>query len=303
MGYTNKQIKRILVIQELVESVNTLARVYEDFDDKEFSVNSITDKKRIYKIYCSSIYNMILGIQGSKEFFEKTSRYKELEELLEQKLIANDSKYYKKDNYESTLFKVIETIRHQLNHYAKDDDDNNMLFEVYVDYKALEKLRIILNDIFYEIYNQIDKEKIKRIILSKPKVQYSYNRFVQQLDEMKNQISNTKIELNKIFQKESERSINILKELLDNDFLYDLISGKQEAIRKLELMDSELEKYYNEADDYIKMYGSEFEKESLELIEELIRSPEPLKIKDININISNLQEKIQMLLEKYNKKI
>ena len=303
MGYTNKQIKRILVIQELVESVNTLARVYEDFDDKEFSVNSITDKKRIYKIYCSSIYNMILGIQGSKEFFEKTSRYKELEELLEQKLIANDSKYYIKDNYESTLFKVIETIRHQLNHYAKDDDDNNMLFEVYVDYKALEKLRIILNDIFYEIYNQIDKEKIKRIILSKPKVQYSYNRFVQQLDEMKNQISNTKIELNKIFQKYSERLINILKELLDNDFLYDLISGKQEAIRKLELMDSELEKYYNEADDYIKMYGSEFEKESLELIEELIRSPEPLKIKDININISNLQEKIQMLLEKYNKKI
>lgn len=51
------------------------------------------------------------------------------------------------------------------------------------------------------------------------------------------------------------------------------------------------------------MNGSEFEKESLELIEELIRSPEPLKIKDININISNLQEKIKMLLEKYNKKI
>lgn len=79
--------------------------------------------------------------------------------MINQEFIANDNKYYKKENYKATLFKIIETIRHQVNHSLKDDEDNNILFAAYIDFEILENLRFIINDIFSEVYNQIDKSK------------------------------------------------------------------------------------------------------------------------------------------------
>lgn len=61
------------------------------------------------------------------------------------------------------LFKIIETIRHQVNHSLKDEEDNNILFAAYIDFEILENLRLTINDIFSEVYNQIDKTKIKKL--------------------------------------------------------------------------------------------------------------------------------------------
>ena len=126
MKYTDKQIGKILNVQEFVAMSNTLSKVYLDFENKEYFIDTFTDRDRIYRIYCASIYNLVKAIQDSKEYFINTRKYEEFEKMINQEFIANDNKYYKKENYKATLFKIIETIRHQVNHSLKDDEDNNI---------------------------------------------------------------------------------------------------------------------------------------------------------------------------------
>lgn len=75
MKYTNKEIDRILRIRDFVEISNTLSKVYLDFENNEYSIDTINDKDRIFKIYCSSIYNLINSIKDDKQFFDKSDRY------------------------------------------------------------------------------------------------------------------------------------------------------------------------------------------------------------------------------------
>ena len=83
--------------------------------------------------------------------------------MINQEFVANDNKYYKKENYKATLFKIIETIMNQVNHSLKDDEDNNILFTACIDFEILENLRLTINDILGEVYNQIDKTRIKEV--------------------------------------------------------------------------------------------------------------------------------------------
>ena len=128
MKYTDKQISKILNVQEFVSMSNTLSKVYLDFENKEYFIDTFTDRDRIYRLYCASIYNLVKAIQDSKEYFINTKKYEEFEKIINQEFVANDNKYYKKENYKATLFKIIETIRHQVNHSLKDEEDNNILF-------------------------------------------------------------------------------------------------------------------------------------------------------------------------------
>lgn len=66
MKYTNKQIKRLLRINEFVQMSDTLAQVYKDFENKEYFIKTFADQERIYRLYCSSVYNLIKAIQESK---------------------------------------------------------------------------------------------------------------------------------------------------------------------------------------------------------------------------------------------
>ena len=135
MKYTIKQIKKILNVQEFVAMSNTLSKVYLDFENKEYFIDTFTDRDRIYKIYCASIYNLVKAIQDSKEYFINTKKYEEFENIINQEYVATDHKYYKKENYKASLFKIIETIRHQVNHSLKEDEDNNILFAAYIDFE------------------------------------------------------------------------------------------------------------------------------------------------------------------------
>lgn len=99
MKYTDKQIGKILNVQEFVVMSNKLSKVYLDFENKEYFIDTFTDRDRIYRIYCASIYNLIKAIQDSKEYFINTKKYEEFEKMINQEFIANDNKYYKKENY------------------------------------------------------------------------------------------------------------------------------------------------------------------------------------------------------------
>lgn len=300
MKYTIKQIKKILNVQEFVAMSNTLSKIYLDFENKEYFIDTFTDRDRIYKIYCASIYNLVKAIQDSKEYFINTKKYEEFENIINQEYVATDNKYYKKENYKASLFKIIETIRHQVNHSLKDDEDNNILFTAYIDFEILENLRIVINNIFSEIYNQIDKSKIKEIVLNKPKIKYSMDKLSNKVDELKLKIAKNNNKLNQVFEKDNKKALMLFEQLLNSSNLYDLFMKEPVAIKKFDLADKEIQESFKRVENYINENGNEFEKKTIEILKEFSKANEGESIKDININIQTLQEKINDLKEKYN---
>lgn len=301
MKYTNKQIKRILRINDFIQMSDTLAQVYKDFENKEYFIKTFSDQERIYRQYCSSVYNLIKAIQESKEFFVKESKYSDFEKMLDTRYVANDSKYFNKDNYESTFFKILETIRHQVNHFTKDDDDNNVLFEIYIDFDLIEIVRNTINDIFYEVYNTIDKKKIKEIVLSKPKIQYSLDKINNNMDDLKLRINKSYNRLNGVFKKDNERAYELYDQLFNSSNLYDLLTNNPKAIEKFDLADKEMKESLNRAGEYIAKNGTDLEKEAFTLFKEFTQEKENDSIKNTEKNILELQEKLKKLKVKYNK--
>lgn len=301
MKYTDKQINKILNVQEFVAMSNTLSKVYLDFENKEYFIDTFTDRDRVYRVYCASIYNLVKAIQDSKEYFINTKKYEEFEKMINQEFIANDNKYYKKENYKATLFKIIETIRHQVNHSLKEDEDNNILFAAYIDFEILESLRVIINDVFNETYNQIDKAQIKEIVLSKPKIKYSIDKLSNKFDELKLKIPENKNRLNEVFKKENERSLELFDRLFNGSNLYDLFMKEPEAIKRFDSADKEIQESFKGVEEYINNNGTDLEKEALQLFKEFTKEKEGDSIKDTEKNILELKDRLNQLKEKYNK--
>ena len=303
MKYTDKQIGKILNVQEFVAMSNTLSKVYLDFENKEYFIDTFTDRDRIYRIYCASIYNLIKAIQDSKEYFINTKKYEEFEKMINQEFIANDNKYYKKENYKATLFKIIETIRHQVNHSLKDDEDNNILFAAYIDFEILENLRFIINDIFSEVYNQIDKSKIKELILNKPKIKYSMDKLSNKVDELKLRIPENENRLNEVFKKDNERSLELFDQLFNGSNLYDLFMKDPEAIKRFDSADREIQKSFKKIEEYINVNGTNLEKEAFKIYKEFMENDEEVSIKDTTKNIDEMKVRLEKLVEKNNKNV
>lgn len=301
MKYTDKQIGKILNVQEFVAMSNTLSKVYLDFENKEYFIDTFTDRDRIYRLYCASIYNLVKAIQDSKEYFINTKKYEEFEKIINQEFVANDNKYYKKENYKATLFKIIETIRHQVNHSLKDDEDNNILFAAYIDFEILENLRLAINDIFSEVYNQIDNAKIKEIILNKPKIKYSMDKLSNKVDELKLRIPENENRLNEVFKKDNERSLELFDQLFSSSNIYDLFIKDPEAIRKFELADMEMQESFNKIEEYINNNDTDLEKEAFRVLKEFMENDKETSIKDSNKNIEELKNRLEKLVEKNNK--
>lgn len=301
MKYTDKQIGKILNVQEFVAMSNTLSKVYLGFENKEYFIDTFTDIDRIYRIYCASIYNLIKAVQDSKEYFINTKKYEEFEKMINQEFIANDNKYYKKENYKATLFKIIETIRHQVNHSLKDDEDNNILFAAYIDFEILENLRFIINDIFSEVYNQIDKSKIKELILNKPKIKYSMDKLSNKVDELKLRIPENENRLNGVFKKDNERSLELFDQLFNGSNLYDLFMKDSEAINRFDSADKEIQESLNRVEEYINSNGTDLEKEAFKIYKEFMGNDEEVSIKDTTKNIEEMKARLEKLVEKNNK--
>ena len=303
MKYTDKQIGKILNVQEFVVMSNTLSKVYLDFENKEYFIDTFTDRDRIYRIYCASIYNLIKAIQDSREYFINTKKYEvndvniNISTLKDIVSVANDNKYYKKENYKATLFKIIETIRHQVNHSLKDDEDNNILFAAYIDFEILENLRFIINDIFSEVYNQIDKSKIKELILNKPKMKYSMDKLSNKVDELKLRIPENENRLNEVFKKDNERSLELFDQLFNGSNLYDLFMKDPEAINRFDSADKEIQESFRSVEEYINKNGNKLEKDALKIFKEFTEEKNDESIKDVTKNVEELKTRLEKLIE------
>ncbi len=295
MKYTSKQLNKILNVQEFIAISNVLSKLYLDFENKEYLIDTFSDRSIVYRIYCASIYNLVKAIQESKEYFVSTDKYKDFLDIINQEYVASDGRYYKNENYRATLFKIIETIRHQVNHSLKEDEDNNILFAAYIDFEILEKLRITINDIFNEVYNEIDKKKIKEIVLNKPKIKYSMDRISNKFDELKLRIPENDNKLNEVFKKENDMAVELFNQLFNGSNLYDLFMKDPEAIKKFEDADKEIQESNKKIENYINEFGTTREKEFLTVFKDFMKENENKSIKDINKNVEMLKERLENL--------
>lgn len=298
MNYTNKQISRILHIQDFLGTVNTLSKIYTEYDDKELSSDNIIEKQCIYKLFCSVMYNLIDAIKKSKELFGNSKSYKLFEEKINQKFVVDSNEFCTKSNYESNLYKILSQIRHQNNHFEKDDNDDTVLFEIYIDFKIIDELRKIVNELFYEIYNEIDNDKIKQIVLSKPKVKYSFDKFDKQVDYIETKYLESTNEIDKIFEKDNERAIEILREYSNPNNILDLMNKDGEAIKKYDLIDKEMEELFNKQDKYIAKNGNKIQKEAMNLLKDFFINNESVTKNEYEKNIKELDDKLKELSEK-----
>lgn len=297
MKYTNKDINRILRIREFVETSNTLSKVYLDFDNKEYSIDTFNDKDRIFKVYCSSIYNLIKAIKDDKQYFDKSDKYDKFDKLINEKFIAEKNDYYEGDHEES-LFKILEAIRHQVNHSRKDEDDNNLLFEVYIDFNVVDKLRKVIYEMFYETFNTIDKMKLKEINISKPRIKYSIDKMRLQMEQVMDRVDEID---NNLFKDENNRAFEIFEKLFTAENLYDLLNKDKKAISEFDSADTEIQGMMDKAEKYINEKGSDLEKEALPLIKDFFKDNDRESIKEFNNRVKKLQSDLLKLKEKYNK--
>ena len=302
MNFTNNQIKRILSIQEFLETTNTLAKIYNEYDNKEITKENIIEKQRIYKLFCSSMYNLVDGVKKSVEIFGETKSYESFQININRKYAASNNRYCTKENYESNLYKIVGQIRHQNNHFEKDDNDDIVLFEIYIDFKIVDDLRKIINQIFYEVYNEVDKAKIKQIILSKPKIKYSFDMFDKQVDYVESKYLESINEFDKLFAEDNERAIQILREYGDPSSFFDLLNNDKDAIEKYELIDKEMEELFSRQDKYILENGNELQKESMNLLKDFFANNESVTKNEYDKNIKDLADKLKELKEKSEEK-
>lgn len=298
MNYTNKQINRILHIQDFLGTANILSKIYREYDNKELNASNIIEKQCIYKLFCSAMYNLIDAIKKSNEIFGNTKSYKLFQQNINKKFVADNNEFVERESYESNLYKILAQIRHQNNHFEKDDNDDTMLFEIYIDFEILDDLRKIINEIFYEVYNEIDKNKIKQITLSRPKIKYSFDKFDKNVDYIELKYLESTNEIDKIFAKDSERAIEILREYCNPSNIFDLVNNDKETLKKYDLNDKEMDKLFNKYDKYIFENGNELQKQAMNLIKDFFINNENVTKSEYDKNTKELVDKLKELKEK-----
>ena len=303
MNYTNKQINRIINIKELITISNTLSKLYKEYDDKELIIETLNEKEIIYKVYCSSIYNVMDAIKQSEDLFGVCEEYHAFESVINREYYANNDMYYSNTSHKSDFYKIMKTIRDQVNHFTRDDEDNNMLFEINIDFNIIENLRVLINNIVDTIYNRIDKERIKNIILNKPRIKYSLDKVSNKMDELNLRIPENENVLKKEYKDYNNLAFEIFDKTFNNENLYDILTKEPEAINRLIADSKKLDDATNELEKYINTNGTDYEKEVYKLLKGFINEKGVDSFNNLKNNVEELQSRLSKLNEKYNMKI
>lgn len=292
MKYSNKQIKRIVAIQEFVEISNTLSKLYIKSDNEELSKESISDKAILYKLYCSSIYNLVVAIKNSKDIFSIAEDYDKFVGLINERYKTDNENYYETIEYETSLFKLLAEIRNKCNHFEKDDNDDIVLFEIYIDFKKVEELRIIINSIFSQIYITIDKSQLEKYFLSKPKVRYEIDRINHAINEYEEKV----IERNKVVDdsitEDNLKAISLLKKIFEPTTLYRLITEEKSEYSNLNLIYDGFIQIFLKYEHKILTEGTIVEKKIVREIKEFLKENENVSLNKYNANVERLFERL-----------
>lgn len=294
MEFTNKTIKRLIAIEELIEMTNYLARQYNYYDNEELSRESLKDKETVYKLYCSSLYNAVQAIKNSEYIFcKEKDLYTYFKNIINNEYVADDQKYFKKIGKTASLYKILSEIRHKYNHFEKEDNDEIVLFQVNIDFNKLDTLRILINKLFYNVYNEIDINSIKKIILSQPKIRYSLDKMDEQLEKYDIEIKKINKIVDESIVKSNNEAYEILKDVLSPSSIYDILYGDEDSIRKFEEFDRRSTEMFAEYEKKIEVSGSKTDKKVFDMVKEFCINNEHSSLKEYDKNIKKFSEDVK----------
>lgn len=296
MEYTNKQLNKILSLKEFLEITNTLSEVYKSYNDKKISVKNDIDKSNIYKVFCGSLFNTLDGIIKCKEFFNNCIKFDNLNNLLNQVYITEDKEIYNKVGYKTTLYKMLRETRNLYNHFEKEENDETMLYEVYIDLNILEEIRKLANDIFYEFYKNIDAKCLKNAEINRKKIKYRLGLLNNSIVNLENKIIASNNRIDKIYERETKESIALVKKTFEPGNLYDLFNGDKSAIEEFDNIDSKISGYYKKAKNEVEKNGSDNEKKIMQILDEFMKSDEEISYKEREENFERMIEDVKRII-------
>lgn len=296
MEYTNKQLNKILSLKEFLEITNTLSEVYKSYNDKKISVKNDIDKSNIYKVFCGSLFNTLDGIIKCKEFFNNCIKFDNLNNSLNQVYITEDKEIYNKVGYKTTLYKMLRETRNLYNHFEKEENDETMLYEVYIDLNILEEIRKLANDIFYEFYKNIDAKCLKNAEINRKKIKYRLGLLNNSIVNLENKIIASNNRIDKIYERETKESIALVKKTFEPGNLYDLFNGDKSAIEEFNNIDSKISGYYKKAKNEVEKNGSDNEKKVMQILDEFMKSDEEISYKEREENFERMIEDVKRII-------
>lgn len=296
MEYTNKQLNKILSLKEFLEITNTLSEVYKSYNDKKILVKNDIDKSNIYKVFCGSLFNTLDGIIKCKEFFNNCIKFDNLNNLLNQVYITEDKEIYNKVGYKTTLYKMLRETRNLYNHFEKEENDETMLYEVYIDLNILEEIRKLANDIFYEFYKNIDAKCLKNVEINRKKIKYRLGLLNNSIVNLENKIIASNNRIDKIYERETKESIALVKKTFEPGNLYDLFNGDKSAIEEFNNIDSKISGYYKKAKNEVEKNGSDNEKKVMQILDEFMKSDEEISYKEREENFERMIEDVKRII-------
>ncbi len=253
---SNKQIKRIVSISNIMQIVNYLQKHYNSFERKSFNKTNIIDRGIVYRLLCSNMFNLIDAVRKSKDIFEDMiPEYDFFEKEISRKYVTNDANYYKKVNASMTLFELLREMRHEINHFEKDVNDQITLFEIEVKFDDIIKLKETTEILINKKMQSIDKTAINQLILSRPKIVYETNKIDNSIENFKAKMQGSVNENE--YKDEMLYMTNIIGEIFRPDFLIELISNNPDAIENLNFRLRELEQISLKCDEEILLKGTE----------------------------------------------
>ena len=158
----------------------------------------------------------------------------------------------------------------------------------------------IINDIFYEIYNKLDKSKIEKIVLSKPKIKYSFDRMNDKIDMIEQKCNESKNEIDKVFAKENEESIQILRDYFNPSNMFKLLSKDGNIEKKYDEMDNRMNEMFEQQLQYVELNGTNQQKAAINLIKNFT-SQDIISKNDYDKSLKKLAEDLTKLVEKKDK--
>lgn len=253
---SNKQIKRIISISNTLEIVNYLQKQYISFEERAFNKDNIINRGIVYKLFCSNMFNLIDAIEKSKDFFQDlVIEYENFKDEINRKYISDNSKYYKKIDTSMTLFELLREMRHEMNHFEKDVNDQITLFEIEVKYDDMRKLKETTEILINKKMQSINKKTINQLILSRPKIIYETDRIDNSIEIFKTKIQGAVCESE--YRDDMLHMTNVISKTFRPDFLIELVNNDSDAIEKFNSNLRELEQISLKYDEEILLKGTE----------------------------------------------
>lgn len=244
---SNKQIQKLISIINMLDIVTFLSKEYVAYGELEINKENIINRGIIYKLFCSNMFNLIDYVKKSQYLFEQVSdEYNLFVAQINKLYITNNEKYFEKISKELTIYELLREMRNELNHFEKDVNDEITLFEIEIKFSDVENIRLIIEDMITKKNKLIDKNRMNKKILSRPKILY-------ETDKIENSIYSFEEKVNANVSNSDNKEMfleaaSILKSLYGPEILLGLINGDKQAedflnlqIEKFEIIDSKCE--------------------------------------------------------------